>query len=241
MLKIAICDDEITELSRISKLLNRYHEQKNAAFRYDVFSNPIELLESLQTNSYDILLLDVLMPGINGIAAAQEIRGFNQTIKIIFLTSSPEFAVESYAVDAYYYLLKPTTETRLFPILDKLFFDAQNTKEYLYIKSASGIMRISFHNLEFLEVMNKKLYFHLTDGNIKEVYGSLSDYEPKLLNKEEFIKVHRSIIVNMKHTQELHIGTITTATGQSIPISRLLYPKVRELYMNYLFLEKGVE
>ncbi len=241
MLRIAICDDEIQELSRISKLLNRYQELKSEAFQYDAFSNALELLERMQKVGYDILLLDVLMPGITGIEAAHEIRKFNQTVKIIFLTSSPEFAVESYAVDAYYYLLKPTTETKLFPILDKLFLDTRKEAESLFIKSATGIVRISFYNLEFLEVRNKKLYFHLTDGSIKEVYGSLSDYEPKLLNKEEFLKVHRSIIVNMNHTQELTSGTIKTATGQCIPVSRLLYPRVREIYMNYLFLEKGVE
>lgn len=241
MLRFAICDDEIQELSRISKLLNRYKEQKGEAFRYDAFSSSLELLESLPKDIYDILLLDVLMPGINGIETAHEIRKFNQTVKIIFLTSSPEFAVESYAVDAYYYLLKPTTETKLFPIMDKLFLNARNEEESLYIKSASEIMRISFHSLEFLEVMNKKLYFHLTDGSVKEVHGSLSEYEPKLLIREEFLKVHRSVIVNMKHTQELQAGTITTATRKSIPVSRLLYPKVREIYMNYLFLEKGVE
>lgn len=241
MLRLAICDDEISELSRISKLLNRYQEQKSEAFRYDAFSSPLELLESLRKDVYDILLLDVLMPGLSGIETAHEIRKINQTVKIIFLTSSPEFAVESYAVDAYYYLLKPTTETKLFPVLDKLFLNARNEEDSLFIKSASGIIRISFYSLEFLEVMNKKLYFHLTDGSVKEMYGSLSDYEPELLKREEFLKVHRSFIVNMKHTQELQAGTITTASRQIIPISRLLYPKVREIYMNYLFLEKGVE
>lgn len=241
MIRIAICDDELQELSLISKLISRYYDQKKEAFRYDAFSSATELLDTMQKCVYDILLLDVIMPGINGIQAAREIRGYDQDIKIIFLTSSPEYAVESYAVDAYYYFMKPATETKLFPILDKLYMDALRFEESLSIKSASGIMRISFHKLEFLEVMNKKLYFHLSDGTVKEVPGSLSNIEEKLLSRKEFIKVHRSYLVNMGYIEELRNGTILTSSGQNIPISRLLSTQVRESYMKHLFIEKGVE
>lgn len=240
MYRISICDDEIQELFHISKLLNKYQEQRNVTFRYDAFSNATELLETMQRGVYDILLLDVLMPGINGIQTSREIREYDNDIKIIFLTSSPEFAVESYAVDAYYYLLKPATETKLFPILDKLFQEALRKEESLTVRSASGIMRISIQRLEFLEVMNKKLYFHLSDSSIKETHGSLSDFETDLLCREEFIKVHRSFIVNMGYIQELSSNMIITASGQRVPISRLLYTQVRETYMKHLFFEKGV-
>jgi len=109
MLKIAICDDDLPELSIISGLLNRYKTEKNVAFMYDAFTNAIELLEAMKLHAYDILLLDVMMPGMSGLTAAHEIRSFDPAVRIIFLTSSPEYAVESYSVDAYYYMLKPGT------------------------------------------------------------------------------------------------------------------------------------
>ncbi len=241
MLKIAICDDDIRELSRIVKLINRYQDEKKIPIKYDAFSNAIELLEKMRSSIYDILLLDIFMPGLDGMQAAHEIRGFDNEIKIIFLTSSPEFAVESYAVDAYYYLMKPGSEEKLFPILDKLFSDAQKAEEALNIRSSFGIMRIPFNKLEFLEVMNKKLFFHLTDGSVKEIYGSLSDFETQLICRDEFVKVHRSYIVNMGCIQELSTKELTTCTKQRIPTSRLLYGSVRQAYMEYLFVEKGVE
>ncbi len=241
MLKIAICDDDIRELSRISKLLNRYREEKKIPLKYEAFSNALELLENLRSSVYDILLLDILMPGLNGMQAAHEIRGFDNEIKIIFLTSSPEFAVESYAVDAHYYLMKPGTEEKLFPILDRLFFDAQKAEEALHIKSSSGIMRIPFNKLEYLEVMSKKLFFHLIDGSVKEICGSLSDFEAQLTCREEFVKVHRSYLVNMGCVQEISAKELTTYNKQKIPISRLLCGQVRQAYMEYLFVEKGVE
>lgn len=153
------------------------------------------------------------------------------------MTSSPEFAVESYAVDAYYYLIKPCTENKLFPILNRVFFDVQKAEEALHIKSSSGIIRIPFDKLEFLEVMNKKLFFHLTDGSVKEIYSSLSDYETELVCRRDFIKVHRSYIVNMKYIQELSSKELIMYTKQRVPTSRLLSEKVRQAYMEYLFME----
>ena len=83
MLRIAICDDDLQELSRISILLNQYQAEKEPAFKYDSFSNAIDLLDEMKRNAYHVLLLDVLMPGLNGIEAAREIRSFDEEIKII--------------------------------------------------------------------------------------------------------------------------------------------------------------
>jgi CheY-like chemotaxis protein len=76
MLKIAICDDDVQELSRLSGLLNQYRAERNAVLKYDAFPNAIELLEAMKRHAYHVLLLDVIMPGTNGIDAAREIRGF---------------------------------------------------------------------------------------------------------------------------------------------------------------------
>ncbi len=241
MFKIAICDDDLQELTRISSLLNQYRTEKDPALQYDVFSNAIDLLEAMKRNVYHILLLDVLMPGLTGIEAAREIRGFDKEVKIIFLTSSREFAVESYAVDAHYYMLKPGTAQKLFPLLDRIFLEAQREADALHVKTSSGFTRIPFGRLEFLEVFSKKLRFHLADGTVKEISGSLSDFEDALICREEFIKVHRSYIVNMDSVLSLNPKELTTCTGQEVPISRLLYSQVRESYMQYLFVEKGVK
>lgn len=241
MLRIAICDDDMQELSRISSLMNQYQTEQDPAFRYDAFSNAIDLLEAMKRNAYHVLILDVLMPGLNGIEAAREIRNFDEEIKIIFLTSSKEFAVESYAVDAHYYMLKPGTAQKLFPILGRIFLESQREEDALQIKTASGFTRISFGRIEFLEVFSKKLRFHLVDGTVKEFNGSLSDFEEELLSREEFIKVHRSYIVNMASILTLDPKALTTCTSQEVPISRLLYGKVREAYIQFLFWEKGVK
>ena len=238
MLRIAACDDDEKERLRIAELLGRYREEKNAPLHFDVYRSGVGLLEAREQIPYDLLLLDILMPGLNGMDAAKEIRLTDGETKLIFLTSSPEFAVESYSVEAYSYLLKPVTSEKLFPLLDRLFSEQRQSEQVLTLMRPAGVMRIPFSKLSVLEVSNKKLRFHLQDGSVKEVNGALSELEETLLSREEFVKVHRSYLVNMSQIQSLSAGELTTYAGPRVPVSRLLQTQVRDRYMNYLFAEK---
>lgn len=240
-MRIAICDDDARELTQLSAIMDAYRQEKKVGFAYKTFSNASALLEEVHRGGFDLVLLDVLMPIVNGMQAAHEIRRFDETVKIIFLTSSSEFALESYAVKAYTYLLKPATKESLFPILDKLFYDMQNPEDSLMVKFQSGIASLLFSKIAYVEVLNKKLYFHLVDSSTRELVASLSNFEEILLSRSEFIKVHRAFIVNMWQIQELYQASIITHMGKTIPVSRRLYPQVKETYMKHLFLEKGVK
>lgn len=108
MIKIAFCDDDMEVLHQMNELLDRYRVERNEDITYAAFQSPFELLTEIEKGIRpDILFLDVVMPGQNGMDVAKEIRQYDTNMKIIFLTSSPEFAVESYSVGAYFYQLKP--------------------------------------------------------------------------------------------------------------------------------------
>ena len=119
MLKIAFCDDETQETRRLEALLEEYAADRGQDFAHTSYQSPVELMAEVEKGTrFDIILLDVLMPGENGMAAAREIREYDSNVKIIFLTSSTEFAVESYAVDAWYYQLKPIRREVFFRLMD---------------------------------------------------------------------------------------------------------------------------
>lgn len=240
-MKIAVCDDDSQELARISSIIETYLLKKKFSLIYKTFHNATELLATISSSDYDIVFLDILMPGISGMEAAYEIRGLDTEVKIVFLTFSPEFAVESYAVKSYDYILKPVSKDKLFSILDAVIAEEQKPLEGLTVKTQSGMARILFSRLAFVEVMNKKLYFNLADGSVREAPSPLADFEEQLLSRSEFVKVHRSYIVNLWQVSELGAKELITHAGKTVPISRLLYGKVREAYMKHLFLEKGVE
>lgn len=236
MIKIAICDDDLQELMNTATFIDEYKKKYCKDILYITYQNPIDLLEVVKEENFDIILLDILMPQMSGIQVAQEIKGFNQTVKIIFLTSSREFAVESYAIKAYHYILKPITESVMFLLLKEVIYEIDNQNEKkLIIKYKSGIYNISLYQLEGVEVIGKTLFFYLIDGSEIKVTGKLSDFEPKLLCHEEFFKTHRAYIVNMKHIKTLEYKMIITHSNRKILIARAIYSKFKEEYLQYMF------
>ena len=235
MLKIAVCDDSRELLEKVEKDLHEYESVRSTPVTVHTYTNAVDLLDGLKKTDYDILILDIIMPGFTGMQAAHEIRKFNEEIKIIFLTSSKEFAIESYSVGAYYYLLKPVLNEKLFSVLDKVVSEITSKQESCIIYTHMGIVNIPFAKIECIEVYNKHLDFHLSDGSTKETRGALTDYENVFLERKEFLKIHRSYILNMDYIHSIEAGEIATYSGKKFPVSRLLAKDIKEHYMNYMF------
>lgn len=232
---VAICDDQPEELEALTNLMQRWQAQHRTAVRYQAFRNATEMLDAARREPFTLYLLDIMMPGTDGMAAAREIRTFDDTASIVFLTSSTGFAYESYSVHAIDYLLKPIQADALFPILDRLFQQEQRPQEGLTLKCGSTLVRVPFSQLVCVEIFKKHLYFNLTDGQLREVTGSLKEYEDLLLTRPEFMRVGRSYIVNVLQIRELSPAGIRTFSGKTIPIPRRLYPQIQKEYMQLLF------
>lgn len=239
-MKIAVCDDNKNELFIINKILEEFIASQfpNNKITYTAFQSSIDLLNAIECGQYfDILLLDIVMPLMNGIQLADEIRTKNISSKIIFLTSSSEYAIDSYSVGAYYYLLKPIKKETLVSLLKKISFEFFNDIEkYLFIKNTTTLSKIALSQLEYVEVINRTLFFHLINGEIlKSTFLTISELEKELLINKQFAKPHRSYIINMDHIRNLSSNGITTIGGASIPISRNLYKGIKQQYIDYSF------
>lgn len=217
------------------EMVRRWQRERGRSLRVRTFSSAAELLDIAEGEGFTLYLLDVMMPGVNGLAAAREIRAFDDTADIVFLSSSTSFAYESYGVHALDYLLKPLREEMLFPLLDRLSLKEQRPEEGLTLKCGSTLLRVLFSQLTYVEVNGKHLYFNLTDGSVLEIYGTLKEYGSLLLERPEFVQIHRSYIVNMLQMAELSSAEIRTFSDKILPVSRLLYPQVQKAYMKLLF------
>ena len=211
---IAVCDDQAEELSALTALLDQWQAERHFPLRYHTFRSAAGMLDVAQ------------------------IRTFDDAADIVFLTSSPGFAYESYGVRALEYLLKPISGSLLFPVLDKLMLREQRPQDGLTLKAGATLVRVPFSRLSYVEVNGKHLYFHLADGTVRKVAGSLKDYEPLLLVRPEFMRIHRSYIVNMLQIDELSPAGVHTFSGMNLPVSRLLYPQLQKDYMKLLFAER---
>ena len=160
-LKIAICDDNKDDLLHISTILNTYIKERNTPILYKSFHSTTELLATAKSGSYDLYLLDMIMPIVNGIDTAREIRSFDKVAKIVFLSSSPEFAIESYSVKAYNYVLKPITIEKLFSTLDDIIENAsEENRPSIVVKSSDGIMRILLSKLTHVEAYHRRVIYY---------------------------------------------------------------------------------
>lgn len=239
LIKIAICDDDVLELKKLERFLNEYKAKHRLPFDMDywLFNSGDELLKSIESSfHFDIIVLDVLMPLINGIETAKEIRQHDQISKIIFLTSSAEFAVESYTVKAFHYLLKPIEKEDFFRVIQSAFdelFDLEN--KHLVVDAKSGLVRVYLCNLVYVEIIGRTLYYHLRNGGVLEEPGSMNELTQKLLPFEEFYKPHRSYIVNMEYISNITATGIYTITVSQIPIPQKGYAAVKKAYFDYSF------
>lgn len=242
MAKIAFCDDEISMLNKLQVLLDEYRVDRNREIEYTAFCNPLELLAAIERGSrFDVLLLDVIMPGENGMDTAAEIRQYDNNIKIIFLTSSAEFAVQSYAVNAFFYQLKPVNAESFFQVMDAVLDECEKEQtNSLILRCKSGITRIELKTLEYCEVIHRTLFLHLTSGKVLESPGSLDELYSQLEPYGNFLRPHRSYLVNLEHVRNLSARAITMSCLTEIPIPRGKYNEVKNAFLEYSFHNRQV-
>ena len=159
MTRIAFCDDDAALLHQMQDFLEQYRTLRGVQLELFPYTKPMELLADIEAGvRFDVLFLDVLMPGINGINAAREIRRYDTAVQIIFVTSSSEFAVQSYVVGAYYYQLKPIWKDSFFRLTDAVLAECRKrTQHSLILRCKSGVTRITLDSLEYCEVQGRTL------------------------------------------------------------------------------------
>jgi DNA-binding LytR/AlgR family response regulator len=236
MLEIAICDDSIDELSNMVQLINHYRASKKLNCEYAVFTNGFELISTIEKGKhFDMYCLDIIMPGFMGIDVAKEIRSFDKTAPILFFTSSPEFALESYSVKAISYVLKPISKEKFFLTLDEVLEQIKVNKEedVIIVKSKEGIQKIIISNLIFAEVIGRSVFYHLLSGRVIECVESFTAVCDTLMKYGCFIKPHRSFIVNMQYVDTIDNHQLTLQTLSTIPVAQGKAREIKEEYLKY--------
>ena len=241
-MKIAFCDDDLSILNEVHVLIDKYRVERNLDIQYAAFQSPLELLATIEKGMrFDILFLDVIMPGENGIEAAREIRKYDTNVKIIFLTSSKEFAVQSYTVGAYFYQLKPLWKESFFRIMDVAVSECKKEQQKsLILRCKTGIVRVEMERLEYCEVIGRTVQFRMQGGTVFERAGSLDEVWGQLMPFEQFLRPHRSYIVNMDYIQTMSYKAIIMSDGVQIPLPRGKYSECKDKYLEYVFSRKQV-
>ncbi|MBD5527409.1 MAG: response regulator transcription factor [Lachnospiraceae bacterium] len=234
-MKIAICDDEMHFIDDLCPLLEQWAKERGIKLTLYRFTNGDDLIAAHQSKCMDLIFLDIIMPLLSGIDAAREFRNTNQNVPIVFLTSSKEFAVDSYEVKALNYLIKPVDQAKLFLTLDDFLKTFCLPKAFFTAKTADGFCRIAIAEVDYLEAQNKQVLVHLSDDRtivIRELFSKCAEvFSPE----NGFCCCHRSYIVNLSNVEQFSKTEVTTIYNAVIPISRNNYAAFKETYFNHMF------
>ena len=243
MLRVAVCDDQGEHLKKIAALLERYFESRpKLAGSVKNFSSGAGLLSYVeQHGGFDLCIMDILMPEQSGIDIAKRLRSIGYTGELIFLTSSNDYAADSYEVRAFFYLLKPVEESKLFHILDRLADKLERREEKaVLVETREGSRRLILENILYAERAGRVMRYHCTDGiwDSHTLRVSFHDAAASLLADPRFYLCGASFVLNFQHISGVRGQEALLDNGQTVVLPRTAAAEFKKAWGNY-WLKEG--
>lgn len=229
MLKIAVCDDEPFMCEMLKEKIGEYLREGSKEFKIFCYPNG----ESLPVSGgFDIVFLDVQMPGISGMELAKRLRENGNSCAVIFVTVLKEPVFDAFEVDAVDYLCKPVDSVRLKRALERAIRRTEEQKgKTLLIQTMNRRQSVKLDSILYCEVFNRKILLHTQQGVI-EYYSRLSDVANQLDSR--FAKCHRSYLVNLDYLSECSKGQIILTNGERIPVSKARWQAFMSQMLHYM-------
>ncbi len=228
-MRIAVCDDE--ELFRIEFKTILDKVLVNSEYDIDTFSGGSSLYEAFLKNPFDLVFLDIEMPGIDGITLAKRLRAVSENVQIVFLTSHIEYALEGYEVNALRYLVKPVDMNKLSEVL-KYIQDKKNNSRQIMIKQEGEDIVIDISDVIYIESLDKNVRIVTSESEYITRYN-ISDYEEELKNSG-FFRSHRSYLISLSKVKKIVKNDVVMDGDISLPVSRSNVKALKEALYAYV-------
>lgn len=216
MTRIAVVEDEEAQALNFKGFIEKYGKEKDEKFKTDIFTNAIDFISDYRSN-YDIIFMDILMPGMNGLEAATKLRRVDENVILVFTTNMAEYAIKGYEVSALYYLLKPISYFDFSVKMDHMLKVIKRFAGSYYFISADGDKRrVRIKDILYIEVYNHDLVYHLEHETLK-TRGKLSEEEARL-GSFGFVRVNYCYLVNLRHISAVKKNSIIVE-GEEIAVS----------------------
>lgn len=239
-MRILICDDTQSDLDVTYKYVTEYYKKKNINVKIDCFTDcniVLNLLNFIEDNQYDLYFLDVVMQH-NGIYVASEIIKKVPNASIIFTTTSKEYAIDAFKVQAFDYILKPLDKAEFYDSIDRIMKKLNIKKNTWSFKTNDlTLISINLEDIRYIESTNRRIDVHLCNDEIitsTTIRTKFLETIPFNLAENSFLLCHNSFIVNMNKIKGIKDVEFIMDNGEIVPISKRMLKEVKEQYINYL-------
>lgn len=218
MLEIAIIEDEEKEAARLGGFLDRFSQETGVELRHSWYSGAAAFLAGYQCQ-YDLVLMDIRLPDMDGMKAAQKLRELDSAVVLVFVTSLAQYAVQGYSVDALDYILKPVNYSAFAMKMRRAVERCGRKREqWLLLNTNSGAIQLREFELCYVEIFDHHIRYHTQQANY-DAYGTLKSVE-RSLPAHSFFRCNNQCIVNLRYVSRID-GSTVVVDGREFSISRM--------------------
>ena len=235
MLQAAIVEDERVFLENTRDLLSAEFDKRHVSIAFDPFGEGQSFLNALSQHfSFDIVFLDIEMPGIDGISVCRKIRQMAPETMVVFVSNKEELVFQTFEVQPFRFIRKSELKEVVGSLVDAILTEIKRrSPQVIILQEPTGgdVFSFDIRNILYIEAQRKDCRIVTISGeSVARI--KLSDLESRV-KPYSFIKTHRSYLVNPAHIAQIKKGSVLLENGQEIPISRGLYDKVRQDFISY--------
>lgn len=232
MYRIAICDDNPADVSVLRGYLE--HSSIAANIAISTFPNGNELVRNYnKKRCFDLIILDMIMDHMNGMEAARKIREIDASVSILIVTATVEYAIDGYQVNAVRYIVKPVEQNFFLKLVETLYNEFKKNESRFYsFPSKAGTTVISMDDIYYFESDLRSIRVVCKQGDYTFT-GRISRVEEET-SDQDFIRIHKSFIVNMKHIHNIYKESITLDNGDTVPLSHHRHKQINQKFLKYM-------
>lgn len=227
-MKIAVINDSAEDRKLLAEKIQNFCLRESLIYEIRSFSSGNEFLLASRTD-WDIIFLDIFMNEIDGMTVARTLRGNNVSSLIVFTTSSRDYAIESYDVRAFHYLVKPIEQDKLDEVLRLSEKSIRSRNHYIEVKEGRIMSRILIRDIMYTDYYNHYIQIH-TPGRMIKTYMSFAEFSPLLLKYKQFLSPYRNCMINMDYVQQMDDHDFLMKDQVQIPINRARKSEIRQAY-----------
>ena len=231
--KLAVCEDDEMIRKELCGLCGGILDEEGVSHEITVFSSAAEVEAALYEKGevYDLLLLDIVMPGMSGMEFAQALRQRRNRTSIIFVTGNEEYLLEGYSVQPVQFLLKPVSREILAGAI-RTDLELNHRPKSMAVKIGSKTVNLTLADVEYIESLNHSITIH-QGGTERSYFYSLGEIE-RALPAEQFCRCHNSYIVNLDWVDSISRTAVGLRGGERIPVGRTYYKRLQSSFIRYM-------